>query len=66
MPIVQIQVSPPGVTQQQKQQLISGVTNLLKEVLEKDPKLTHIIIQEVATDDWGYDGQPVSQIFNHK
>ena len=66
MPIVQIQLSPPGVTAEQKQRLIEGVTELLTEVLQKDPKLTHIVIHEIATDNWGFDGKQVSQIKNHK
>lgn len=60
MPFVKIELTREGVTREQKQQLISGVTNLITEVLNKDPQLTHIVIQEVNLDDWGYGGEQVS------
>lgn len=65
MPIVRIEVSPPGVRKEEKQQLIAGVTKLLVDVLGKDPKLTHVIITEVQCDDWGFDGKQVSDIINN-
>ena len=57
MPIVRIEVTPPGVTLEQKQKLIEGVTDLLVSVLDKDPRLTHIIITEVESHNWGFDGK---------
>lgn len=60
MPYVKIEVTREGVTREQKQTLISGITKLMTEVLNKDPKLTHIVIQEIDLDDWGYAGEQVS------
>ncbi|GEC78820.1 4-oxalocrotonate tautomerase [Flavobacterium aquatile LMG 4008 = ATCC 11947] len=60
MPFVKIELTREGVTREQKQQLISGVTNLITEVLNKDPQLTHIVIQEINLDDWGHGGEQVS------
>jgi 4-oxalocrotonate tautomerase len=60
MPYVKIELTREGVTRQQKQELISGITNLITEVLNKDPHLTHVVIQEVDLDDWGYAGEQVS------
>jgi 4-oxalocrotonate tautomerase len=60
MPYVKIEVTREGVTREQKQTLISGITKLITEVLDKDPKLTHIVIQEIELDDWGYAGEQVS------
>lgn len=60
MPYVKIELTREGVTREQKQQLISGITNLITEVLNKDPQLTHIVIQEIDLDDWGYAGEQVS------
>lgn len=62
MPYVNIKVTRDGVTKEQKEQLISGVTQLLVDVLGKDPKLTHIVIDEVETDNWGVSGQSVTNI----
>ena len=60
MPYVKIELTREGVTREQKQKLISGITNLITEVLNKDPHLTHVVIQEIELDDWGYAGEQVS------
>ncbi len=60
MPFVKIELTREGVTREQKQQLIKGITDLITDVLNKDPQLTHISIQEVALDNWGYAGEQVS------
>lgn len=60
MPYVKLELTREGVTREQKQQLISGITNLITEVLNKDPHLTHVVIQEIELDDWGYAGEQVS------
>lgn len=62
MPYVAIQVTREGVSRQQKEQLIQGVTQLLLDVLNKDPKLTHVVIQEIDMDNWGFAGEQVSRI----
>ena len=62
MPFVQIDVTRDGVTKEQKQRLILGVTQLLKDVLNKDFSLTHVIIREVDTDNWGVSGEQVTEI----
>lgn len=60
MPYVKIEVTREGVTREQKQSLIAGVTKLITEILDKDPQLTHVVIQEIELDDWGYAGEQVS------
>jgi 4-oxalocrotonate tautomerase len=60
MPYVKIELTREGVTREQKQELISGITNLIVDVLNKDPHLTHVVIQEIELDDWGYAGEQVS------
>lgn len=60
MPYVKIEVTREGVTREQKQALIKGVTSLMTDVLNKDPHLTHVVIQEIDLDDWGYAGEQVS------
>lgn len=62
MPYVKIEVTRDGVTKEQKQALIHGVTQLLHEVLNKDPQLTHITIDEIDTDNWGVGGEQVTEI----
>ena len=60
MPYIKIELTQEGVSREQKQQLIKGVTDLITDVLNKDPHLTHVVIQEVELDDWGYAGDQVS------
>lgn len=62
MPYVRIEVTREGVTNDEKKRLISGVTELLVDVLGKDPATTHIVIAEVETDNWGVGGEQVTDI----
>ena len=61
MPYVNIKVTREGVTADQKADLISGVTELLARVLDKNPATTFVVIEEVALEDWGIGGLPVLQ-----
>ena len=48
MPYVNIKITREGnVTADQKRQLIQGSTQLLVDVLDKDPATTHVVIDEV-------------------
>jgi 4-oxalocrotonate tautomerase len=60
MPYVNIRITREQVTAEQKQQLISGVTDLLQQVLGKNPATTFVIIDEVDTDNWGIGGESVT------
>lgn len=56
MPYVNIKVTDEGVTREQKARLIKGVTDLLQEVLDKDPSTTYVVIDEVDLTNWGVAG----------
>ncbi|NSL52227.1 2-hydroxymuconate tautomerase family protein [Calidifontibacillus erzurumensis] len=60
MPYVNIKITKEGVTSEQKKQLIEGVTNLLRDVLGKNPQTTVVVIDEVDTDNWGIGGEQVT------
>lgn len=62
MPYVSIEVTNEGVTKLQKQKIIQGATQLLVDVLNKDPKTTHVVIKEIDTDNWGYLGEQVTEL----
>ncbi|WP_264529100.1 tautomerase family protein [Flavobacterium sp. N502540] len=62
MPFIKIEITRESVTKEQKQILIKGVTDLITETLNKDPHLTHVVIQEVDLDNWGYAGEQGSVI----
>ena len=60
MPYVNIRLTEEGVTADQKKQLIAGATQLLQDVLGKNPATTFVIIDEVPTDNWGIAGESVT------
>ncbi|KJZ21624.1 tautomerase family protein [Tritonibacter mobilis] len=67
MPYVNIKVTreggPDGTgpSADQKAQLITGVTGLLRDILGKNPATTFVVIDEVALEDWGVGGLPVQE-----
>ncbi len=62
MPYVNIKVTKEGVTAEQKRRLIDGTTKLLQEVLNKDPRTTYVVIDEIDTDNWGVGDETVTQL----
>ncbi|MEZ5830232.1 MAG: 4-oxalocrotonate tautomerase family protein [Dongiaceae bacterium] len=66
MPYVNIKVTREGttpdrksVTAEQKATLIKGVSELLRDVLNKPLDTTFVVINEVEMEDWGVGGLPV-------
>ncbi len=62
MPYVNIKITNEGVTKEDKEKLIAGVTELLSTVLNKNPATTFVVIDEVDTDNWGIGGELVTEI----
>ena len=62
MPYVNIKVTDDNVSVEQKRQLIQRTTQLLVDVLNKNPDATHVVIDEVSTDNWGVKGETVSNL----
>ncbi|MBK8573756.1 MAG: 4-oxalocrotonate tautomerase family protein [Holophagaceae bacterium] len=60
MPYVNIRITREGATPEQKARLIQGATQLLVDVLGKNPQTTVVIIDEVDTDNWGIGGETVT------
>jgi 4-oxalocrotonate tautomerase len=60
MPYVSIKITKEGATPQQKTDLIRGVTQLLSDILGKNPHTTVVVIEEVETDNWGIGGESVT------
>jgi 4-oxalocrotonate tautomerase len=61
MPYVNIKITNEGVTSEKKEQLIQGVTQLLADILGKNPQTTFVVIDEVNTDNWGIAGESVTK-----
>lgn len=60
MPYVNIKITKEGVTAEQKERLMQGATQLLVDVLGKNPKTTIVVIEEIDTDNWGIAGESVT------
>ena len=56
MPFVNVKITRDGVTTEQKAQIVSEITATLQRVLDKRPEHTHIVIDEVDPENWGYAG----------
>jgi len=61
MPYVNIKITKEGATKEQKEQLIKGATQLLKDVLGKPPITTVVVIEEVDVDNWGMGGETITE-----
>ncbi len=61
MPYVNIKITREGATPAQKAELIKGVTDLLVDVLDKNPSTTVVVIDEVEMENWGVGGLPVEE-----
>ena len=61
MPIINIRLTDEGVTRAQKQALITASTELVRDVLGKEPATSFVLIDEVPTDNWGVGGESVTR-----
>lgn len=61
MPYVNLKITKDGVTKEQKAELVRGITDLLVRVLNKKPEHTHIVIDEIDVENWGYCGVLTSE-----
>ena len=66
MPYVNIKITDEAVTPEEKGLLIKGVTQLLQDVLNKNPATTVVVIDEVNTDNWGIGYDQVTEIRKQK
>jgi len=55
MPYVNVQITH-GATREQKAQLVAEITGSLARILGKKPEYTHVVIQEIADENWGFSG----------
>ncbi len=66
MPYVNIRITREGVTAEQKEILIRDRTAMLERVLNKAPQTTHVVIDEIDTDNWGFGGKSVTNYRQRK
>ena len=56
MPYVNVRLTKDGLTREKKAAIVEKFTAVLVEELGKQPEHTHIVIDEVPTDNWGFAG----------
>ena len=61
MPYVNVRITKDGVTAQQKAQIVAEITGTLQRVLGKRPDHTHIVIDEIELENWGFSGMLTSE-----
>jgi len=61
MPYVNIKIARDGTSAERKAALIAGATQLMVDVLGKNPSTTFVIIEEVDTDNWGVGGESLTE-----
>lgn len=60
MPLINIKLTPEGLTKEVKEDLVKSFTNILVDKLGKNPKTTIVIIEEIPTNNWGISGKTVT------
>lgn len=61
MPYVNVRITRDGVTSEQKARIIAEMTQTLVTVLNKRPEHTHIVIDEIDPENWGFAGMQTSE-----
>ncbi len=61
MPYVNVKITREGATPERKAEVIRRMTQVLVDVLGKNPETTVVVIDEVDTDNWGIGGIPVTE-----
>lgn len=61
MPYVNVQITKDAVTVEQKRQIVKEITDTLVRVLGKRPEHTHIVIDEIELENWGFAGMLTSE-----
>jgi 4-oxalocrotonate tautomerase len=61
MPYVRIEITD-GATTEQKLQIYKETTEMLQRILNKKPEYTFVVIEEVASENWGHKGTSVALI----
>jgi 4-oxalocrotonate tautomerase len=56
MPYVNVRITRDGVTAEQKAQIVAEITDTLRRVLNKKPEHTHVVIDEIEPENWGFAG----------
>jgi 4-oxalocrotonate tautomerase len=56
MPYVNVRITRDGTTAAQKAAIVKDITESLQRVLGKRPEHTHVVIDEIDPENWGFAG----------
>ena len=56
MPYVNVRITRDGVTAEHKAEIVRQITDTLTNVLGKKPEHTHIVIDLIDEENWGFAG----------
>ena len=66
MPYVNVRITRDGVTPEQKAAIVREITDTLVRVLGKKPEHTHVIIDEIDPENWGYAGMLTTEFLKQR
>lgn len=59
MPYVNVKLTDDSLSPEVKTEVISRITSVFVELLNKNPETTFVVIEEVNIDNWGVGGKTV-------
>jgi 4-oxalocrotonate tautomerase len=63
MPIVRVEVARGVASVEQKREVIRRMTDVMVDVLGRDPEYVFVVIDEVDTDNWGRKGLSLTELW---
>lgn len=54
-------IKSDATTNEKKSELVSKLTDVLEDVLDKKPETTHVVIKEIDAEDWAVGGIQISE-----
>jgi len=66
MPYVNVKIAKHQVNQEQKDLLISGLMDIIVNILERNPDLTVITFDEIDQSNWFIGGKPINKSTHDK
>lgn len=61
MPIVRVEITEEELSRAQKEEIAQRMTDVLVDVLQKNPATTHVVVSQIPVDAWAIAGELVDQ-----
>lgn len=56
MPVITVRITKDGVSADQKARIVKEITATMQRILAKKPEHTHVLIDEIEPENWGFAG----------